>query len=108
MIRFTNVSYTYPTGNGVSSVDNLNLHIKKGEFVVLCGKSGCGKTTVTRIINKLIPFFYEGKLTGEVLINGHYIEEENISDMASICGSVFQNPKSQFFNMETDGELAFG
>ena len=54
MIRFQNVSATIQ-GNRI--LDNINLAINDGEFVLLCGESGCGKTTLTRLVNGLIPHF---------------------------------------------------
>ena len=109
MINFKNVSFSYSgehgTGDGVSEID---LTIKDGEFVVLCGESGCGKTTVTRLINGLAPHFYEGEMSGSVMIGDVCINTENLSDIAAFTGSVFQNPKSQFFNLDTTGELVFG
>ncbi|MFI3200099.1 MAG: ABC transporter ATP-binding protein [Eubacteriales bacterium] len=106
MIQLKNVNYQYQDAK--SGVSKLNLHIREGEFVVLCGASGCGKTTVTRLINGLIPHFYKGDLTGEVIVNGKEIKNESLADMSSVSGSMFQNPKSQFFNMDSTGELAFG
>ncbi|WP_230974662.1 energy-coupling factor transporter ATPase [Treponema vincentii] len=82
--------------------------MKDGEFVVLCGESGCGKTTVTRLINGLAPHFYEGEMSGSVMIGDVCVNTENLSDIAALTGSVFQNPKSQFFNLDTTGELVFG
>ena len=109
MINFKNVSFSYSgehgTGDGVSEID---LTIKDGEFVVLCGESGCGKTTVTRLINGLAPHFYEGEMSGSVMIGNVCVKTENLSDIAALTGSVFQNPKSQFFNLDTTGELVFG
>ena len=109
MINFKNVSFSYSgehgTGDGVSEID---LTIKDGEFVVLCGESGCGKTTVTRLINGLAPHFYEGGMSGSVMIGDVCVNTENLSDIAALTGSVFQNPKSQFFNLDTTGELVFG
>lgn len=109
MINFKNVSFSYSgehgTGDGVSGID---LTIKDGEFVVLCGESGCGKTTVTRLINGLAPHFYEGEMSGSVMIGDVCVNTENLSDIAALTGSVFQNPKSQFFNLDTTGELVFG
>lgn len=109
MINFKNVSFSYSgehgTGDGVSEID---LTIKDGEFVVLCGESGCGKTTVTRLINGLVPHFYEGEMSGSVMIGDVCVNTENLSDIAALTGSVFQNPKSQFFNLDTTGELVFG
>ena len=109
MINFKNVSFSYSgehgTGDGVSEID---LTIKDGEFVVLCGESGCGKTTVTRLINGLAPHFYEGEMSGSVMIGDVCVNTENLSDIAAFTGSVFQNPKSQFFNLDTTGELVFG
>ena len=109
MINFKNVSFSYSgehgTGDGVSGID---LTIKDGEFVVLCGESGCGKTTVTRLINGLAPHFYEGEISGSVMIGDVCVNTENLSDVAALTGSVFQNPKSQFFNLDTTGELVFG
>jgi len=109
VINFKNVSFSYSgehgTGDGVSGID---LTIKDGEFVVLCGESGCGKTTVTRLINGLAPHFYEGEMSGSVMIDDVCVNTENLSDIAALTGSVFQNPKSQFFNLDTTGELVFG
>ena len=109
MITLQNVSFSYSgehgTGDGVSEID---LTIKDGEFIVLCGESGCGKTTVTRLINGLAPHFYEGEMSGSVMIGDVCVNTENLSDIAALTGSVFQNPKSQFFNLDTTGELVFG
>ncbi len=108
MIKINNLTYRYSTESEEYSIKNLDLHIKKGEFIVLCGRSGCGKTTVTRLINGLIPHLYEGETVGDVFVDVKDVKEIELSDLASTCGSVFQSPKSQFFNTDTTGELAFG
>jgi energy-coupling factor transport system ATP-binding protein len=107
MIVFENVSFTYPGGVDNEVIKNINLTIKSGEAVLLCGVSGCGKTTLTKLVNGLIPHYIEGKLTGRVLVGGTHVANASLYDMASKIGSVFQNPRSQFFNVDTDSELAF-
>ena len=108
MIKLENVSFKYTSEYENNGIKDISLEIKEGEVIVLCGKSGCGKTTITRLINGLIPEFYEGEVEGKVTVNGLNMEDVELSDMASICASVFQNPKSQFFNLDTTGEIAFG
>ena len=76
--------------------------------MLLCGRSGCGKTTLTRLINGLIPQFFAGDLTGEVLLDGKNIFDMPMHLIAEKVGSVFQNPRTQFFNVDSDGEFAFG
>lgn len=109
MIRFENVSFHYggETGTG-EGVDSIDLEIADGEVAVLCGESGCGKTTLTRLINGLAPNYYEGTMSGRVLIDDLCVSEAPLSSVAAFVGSIFQNPKSQFFNVDTTGELAFG
>lgn len=109
MIRFENVSFHYGGEHGTGEgVDSLNFEIKEGEFIVLCGRSGCGKTTVTRLINGLAPNFYQGELEGKVLVKEVCVSEAPLSLTSRYVGSVFQNPKSQFFNVDSTGELVFG
>ena len=79
-----------------------------GECVLLCGESGSGKTTITRLINGLIPHFYEGELEGIAMVNGLNVTEAELYETAKLVGSVFQNPRSQFFCVDTTSELAFG
>lgn len=109
MITFKNVSFFYETQKGRrNGVKDINLTIASGECVVFCGKSGCGKTTLTRLLNGLIPHFYKGSLSGTVSIDTLDIATQSLAQTATFVGSVFQNPRSQFFNVDTTSELAFG
>ena len=109
MIRIDHVTFSYGEENeSASGVQDINLNIEDGQFIVLCGESGCGKTTITRLINGLIPHYYEGKMDGEVWVNGAKVSEQPIYDTAKTVGSAFQNPRSQFFNVDTTSEITFG
>lgn len=108
MIKFNNASFTYRSKERQVGVFNINLSIDEGEFVLLTGESGCGKTTITRLINGLSPEYYTGDLQGEVEINGEKVGQTSIQSLSKIVGSVFQNPKSQFFNVDSTSEIAFG
>lgn len=66
------------------------------------------KTTITRLINGLIPGFFSGELEGDVTIDNESISGTPIYKISSHVGSVFQNPRTQFFNVDTDSEIAFG
>ena len=107
MISFQNVSFTYAESEDGGVVD-LNLIIRSGECVLLCGPSGCGKTTVTRLANGLIPHFFHGNLSGQVNVNGMDTRETEIAALSDAVGTVFQNPRTQFFNTDTDSEIVFG
>lgn len=65
MIEMQNVSFSYPD-SADGGLKNINLTIPDEQCVLLCGRSGCGKTTLTRLINGLIPQFFAGELTGKV------------------------------------------
>ncbi|EMB23877.1 hypothetical protein HMPREF9723_01015 [Treponema denticola OTK] len=112
MVELKNVSFRYGSENAecmyASSLKNIDLTVKTGECVLLTGPSGCGKTTIVRLINGLIPHFYPGALSGDILIDGGSVKERELYDTALIIGSVFQNPRTQFYNVDTTGELAFG
>lgn len=107
MITIRNLSFQYKELE-TNALKNINLDIQDGEFVLLCGRSGCGKTTITRLINGLIPQFYPGKMEGKVFIDKQDIFEIPMYELAKKVGSVFQNPRSQFFNVDVDSEIAFG
>lgn len=107
MIELNNVCFTYAGERTDVGLRGVNLTFSKGEVVLLCGSSGCGKTTLTRLINGLIPHYYEGTMTGSVTVNGRSVADTPLYEIARTVGSVFQNPRSQFFNVDTTSELAF-
>ena len=90
------------------SLDGLSLTVKAGETLLLCGASGSGKTSVIRLINGLIPHYYHGEMTGDVIVKGLDIANTQLYELAGVVGTVFQNPRSQFFSVDTDGEIVFG
>lgn len=106
MIQIKNTSFRYHSSNE-NSINSIDLHIQKGEFVILCGQSGCGKTTLTRLINGLVPHFYKGKMDGQVLLDGTDTKKMKLNQIAGLVGSVFQDPRSQFFTVDTISEIAF-
>lgn len=83
-------------------------NIPAGRCVVLCGGSGCGKSTLLRCINGLIPQFYEGVLTGFCRLDGHDTADLSIGEIGELAASVFQDPRSQFFTVNSSNEVAFG
>ena len=105
MIRFEQFGFTYEnSGFGVKDID---LTVQSGELLVLTGPSGCGKTTLTRCINGLIPDFYEGTITGRCTVCGMDVTRQETGDFSAKVGSVFQDPRSQFFTMQARTELPF-
>lgn len=107
MIELSNIDFKY-NNSEQGILKHVSLTIAKGECVLLCGNSGCGKTTITRLLNGLIPHYYEGELQGKVSVCGMNVVDEEIYRITRRVGSVFQNPRSQFFCLDTTSELAFG
>ncbi len=105
MIELTHASFQYE--NSDRGVQGISLSVKSGECVVLTGLSGCGKTTVTRLVNGLAPSYYPGVFSGSVRIDGKDISALSTWEIGRLVGSVFQDPKSQFFSSELAGEVAF-
>ena len=107
MIEIKNITSRYK-GAKTDSLKDFSLKINEGETILLCGASGSGKTSVIRLINGLIPHYYNCEINGEVLVNDKRVNEVELCDLAGVVGTVFQNPRSQFFSVDTDGEIVFG
>jgi energy-coupling factor transporter ATP-binding protein EcfA2 len=106
-IAARSLSFTY-AGAQKPSMDNVNLTIEKGEFVILTGPSGCGKTTFCRCLNGLIPNFYSGNLQGDLEVDGLKVEGKSTAELATHVGFVFQNPENQLFSLSVERDVAFG
>ncbi|WP_295055393.1 ABC transporter ATP-binding protein [uncultured Fibrobacter sp.] len=107
-ISLKNISFSYSDSLDDAILKNLILEIRSGECVVLAGESGCGKTTISKLINGLIPHYHSGTMDGDVLLGDKNTADMALAEISRVVGSVFQNPRSQFFNIDTDCELAFG
>ena len=107
MIAFDHVTYTYE-GRGQPSLRDCSFTVEPGELILLTGESGCGKTTIIKLINGLLQHGGNGKLEGTITVAGQEISRTPLWELAETVGSVFQNPKSQFFNLDTTSEVLFG
>ena len=107
MIKIDNLTYRYETSTD-NELENIDLTIEPGEFIVVTGRSGCGKTTLSKCINGLIPYFHEGDFSGDVFIDGLNTKDLSLHEIGEKVGSVFQDPRSQFFTTDTTDEVAFG
>ncbi|MHA1916314.1 MAG: energy-coupling factor ABC transporter ATP-binding protein [Promethearchaeota archaeon] len=107
LIKFESFSFRYK-GYDDYALNNINLSINEDKFIVLCGETGSGKTTLIRCMNGLIPQFYSGFYKGTVNINGRNTRTTPISDLSTEVGIVFQNPENQLVAMNVEHEIAFG
>lgn len=107
MVEIEHASFSYDKKDKI--LNNINLSVSPGECILLCGESGCGKTTITKLINGLIPNFQEnGVLSGCIKVNKMLVGKMEMYEICKYAGSVFQNPKSQFFHLDSDSEIVFG
>ena len=105
MIEFQKVYFSYKDGD--SSIKDISFSIKPGECIILCGKSGSGKSTILRAVSGLAPVFYEGTLQGEIEVDERIPAELESEERAKLFGVVFQDPRSQFFMNTVQDEICF-
>lgn len=106
MIRFENLSYTYPFQDR-PAVSGIDLQVRAGEIVLCTGASGCGKSTLIRLANGLCPHYYQGSLSGDVLVDGISTRRQSLPDISRRIGTLFQDPEQQFFALGVEEELVF-
>lgn len=87
-------------------LQNIHFSVEQGEFIVITGLSGCGKTSLLRLLNGLIPAMYDGKIIGQINLLGKPISDYKKGEIAKYVGNVFQNPNDQFFSKEVEHEIA--
>ena len=104
LVELQDISFCY-AGTHDKSLKNVSLSVNEGEFILLTGESGCGKTTLTRILNGLCPQFYDGEIGGRYLLDGKNAFDMELDGIGSRIGNVFQDPRSQFFASNVTDEI---
>ena len=107
MIRINNLTFRY-SDTDKPALHDINLEIQDGEFVLITGPSGGGKSSLCRCLNGLIPHFYGGEITGKVEVEGLDVVEHSTKELATKVGMVFQDPENQLVATDVEREVAFG
>jgi energy-coupling factor transport system ATP-binding protein len=102
-----NLSFKYRTRPELA-IENISFELKQGELLLIAGSSGCGKTTLARCINGLIPRSYRGERSGKALLFSRDVAELKIPEMAQIVGTLLQDPERQIVASNVYNEIAFG
>jgi energy-coupling factor transport system ATP-binding protein len=90
------------------ALDHVSLTLDRGELLLVAGTSGCGKTTLIRCINGLIPRSYKGEWSGRVLLNGQDLSGRPLAHVSRVVGTVLQDPERQILGARVSAEVAFG
>lgn len=106
-IQIENLSYTYPSRE-TPTLHGINADISPSDFVLLTGPTGCGKTTLLRTVNGLIPHASSGTLTGTVHVNDENVASQPLAVTCQQVALLFQNPDDQLFCTLVEDEIAFG
>jgi len=90
------------------SLAQIGLNVEPGEFVIITGPAGAGKTTLCYALTGVIPHSIEGRFRGQVKINGQDLNELRLAEISKLCGFVLQSPEYQLFNLSVKDDVAFG
>src|SRR5215216_1909852 len=102
-----NITFQYRT-RPEQAIKNISFELMPGEMLLIAGSSGCGKTTLARCINGLIPRSYRGKREGKVLLHGKDVAQMQIAEVAQKVGTLLQDPERQIVASNVYNEIAFG
>lgn len=102
-----NLSFRYRDRQG-AAIHNLSFSANPGEILLIAGASGCGKTTLIRCINGLIPRSYKGEMSGEIRVFGEEVKDWKLSQISQKIGTVLQDPERQILGTKVVNEVAFG
>jgi energy-coupling factor transport system ATP-binding protein len=105
-IELKSVSFSY--SDGQPQLENISIKIPQSSFCGITGVNGSGKTTLGLLFNGLIPHEIQGKLTGDIFIDGVNTRSQPVSCFAKKVGMLFQNPDFMLFNLTVEQEIAFG
>lgn len=103
IIDVKNLSFRYKESQEYYDVKDITFHVKRGEWLSIVGHNGSGKSTTVRLIDGLL----EAE-SGEIVIDGQRLTEENVWDIRRQIGMVFQNPDNQFVGATVEDDVAFG
>ena len=103
IIDVKNLSFRYKESQEYYDVTDITFHVKRGEWLSIVGHNGSGKSTTVRLIDGLL----EAE-SGEIVIDGQRLTEENIWNIRRQIGMVFQNPDNQFVGATVEDDVAFG
>jgi energy-coupling factor transport system ATP-binding protein len=90
------------------ALNKLSFQVKAGEVLLIAGASGCGKTTLMRCINGLIPRTYHGDMVGDISIFGKSVSEMSMPELSQLVGTILQDPERQIVGSYVLNEVAFG
>lgn len=102
-----NLSFKYRTRPEMA-IEEISFELHRGELLLIAGSSGCGKTTLARCINGLIPRSYGGTRSGKVLLDGKDVSEMTLVQVAQVVGTLLQDPERQIVASNVYNEIAFG
>ena len=103
IIDVKNLSFRYKESQEYYDVKDITFHVKRGEWLSIVGHNGSGKSTTVRLIDGLL----EAE-SGEIVIDGQRLTEENVWNIRRQIGMVFQNPDNQFVGATVEDDVAFG
>lgn len=103
MIEVKNLTFKYNEEQEFNTLDNVSFHVKQGEWLSIVGHNGSGKSTTARLIDGLLV-----ANSGQIVVDGQELTEENVWDIRSKIGMVFQNPDNQFVGATVEDDVAFG